>query len=268
MRLRTLLPSPSGRPEGRPLQLLLATTLLAGMVPTMAQAQGAVDEHDIHVTDDATREHRVVIERGHPRPWRMHRGGYLGVNLLDLTPELRSHFGVDESAGVMIATVGEDTPAARAGLRVGDIITSIDAEPIADRHSLARRLGEHKEGDTVSVEVFRAGTYEVLQAEVEQRNRPQFWLNTFGGDDGDFSMEWRTDDDDVLVLPSPGGQRFEIRGDRFEQVLGSLQERLESPDFQARMLEFSSNTEELEQRIKDLEARLLELSKQLEALQD
>ena len=44
------------------------------------------------------------------------RKGYLGVQLLDLTPELRVHFGVSEDSGVMISQIVEDSPAAAAGL--------------------------------------------------------------------------------------------------------------------------------------------------------
>ena len=51
-----------------------------------------------------------------------HSGKVLGVGLTDLTPELREHFGVGGDAGVMISRVVEDSPAAKAGLRVGDII--------------------------------------------------------------------------------------------------------------------------------------------------
>jgi hypothetical protein len=43
------------------------------------------------------------------------RGGYLGVQLTDLTPELRRHFGVPEESGVMISGVSEEGPAATAG---------------------------------------------------------------------------------------------------------------------------------------------------------
>ena len=51
--------------------------------------------------------------------------GYLGVSLLDLTPELREHFGRKET-GVMVLRVTADGPAAKAGLQVGDVITAID----------------------------------------------------------------------------------------------------------------------------------------------
>jgi len=58
------------------------------------------------------------------------RGGFLGVQLTDLTAELRTHFGVAADAGVMVAKVVDDSAAFRAGLAAGDIITRVDGESI------------------------------------------------------------------------------------------------------------------------------------------
>src|ERR1700674_1056075 len=55
--------------------------------------------------------------------------GYLGVELSELTPELRAHFGAPESAGVMVARVAAGSPAEKGGLNVGDIITSLYGQP-------------------------------------------------------------------------------------------------------------------------------------------
>ena len=238
--------------------------LILTLAASPARAQQAVDE----VLSPAGRPQRsLVVESEFPRLWQVRRGGYLGLHLLDLTPELRTHFGVDESAGVMVATVAAESPAAAAGLEVGDIITTIDGEAVVDRLHLARQVGRHEKGDTVTLEVFRDGGSEVLQATVDERDRPQLWLKSLDNGSG-HSIEWQTDDEGVLVVPSPGGSRVEITGDRLDQVMGRLHERLASPDFHARMLEFNSNTEELERRIRELEERLAELSKQLEELDD
>ena len=53
-----------------------------------------------------------------PRAPRL-SGGYLGVELVDLTPELREHFGAPRDVGVMVGRVEPGSPAARAGLEVG-----------------------------------------------------------------------------------------------------------------------------------------------------
>src|SRR5258708_4887988 len=56
--------------------------------------------------------------------------GYLGVELTELTPELRAHFGAPQDTGVMVARVVAGSPADKAGLKVGDIITSLDGKAV------------------------------------------------------------------------------------------------------------------------------------------
>lgn len=96
-------------------------------------------------------------------------GGYLGVQLAELTPELRTHFGVDAEAGVMISKVLDDSPAARAGLEVGDIVSAVDGEPVAHGQALAHAIRQKDEGQTVLLEVWRDGSVLKLSAAVEER---------------------------------------------------------------------------------------------------
>ena len=67
-------------------------------------------------------------------------GGFLGVRLAELTPELRVHFGVAEDAGVMISRVLGDSAAQAAGLSVGDIVTRVDGREIASTSDLGRAI--------------------------------------------------------------------------------------------------------------------------------
>lgn len=246
--------------------LLTAAVLTLAAVgftqPAVAGAQHSEDDH-------SSTERRIIVDvnRDGPRVWGLGRGGYLGVHLIDLTPELRRHFGVDEAAGVLVGTVADDSPAARAGLEVGDIVTSIDTHPASGRGAVARRIAAHGEGDSVSLEVFRDGSFVIVHAEVDQHDRPQLWLNSLG-DNGHYRMEWQSDDDGVWVIPSPDSQKLEIRREKIDAMMGTLHERLASPDFSARMFEFRSNTEELESRIQELEKRLSELSEQLLKLEE
>ena len=98
-------------------------------------------------------------------------GGFLGVQLSDLTPELRTHFGVPEDVGVMVGKVVDGSPALRAGLEVGDVVTAVDGEPVASASALARAVGGHEDGDTVVLEVWRDGQMEKISATLEERER-------------------------------------------------------------------------------------------------
>lgn len=96
-------------------------------------------------------------------------GGFLGVLLAELTPELRAHFGVKEDAGVMVSKVIDDSPASRAGLEVGDIITAVDGEAIGSGGQLAHSIRSREDGESVLLEVWRDGSVQNLTATVEER---------------------------------------------------------------------------------------------------
>ena len=116
-------------------------------------------------------------------------GGFLGVQLAELTPDLRTHFGVDPAAGVMVSEVVDGSPAARAGIRVGDIITAIDREAIASGRELARHVRVKEDGETVLVELWRDGSMQHLTATlVEREGEPilhRHFFTTCEGDDCD-----------------------------------------------------------------------------------
>ncbi len=97
------------------------------------------------------------------------RAGYLGVMLAPMTPELRAHQGVPEEAGVLVSKVIDDSPAARAGIRVGDVISAVDGEAVATPHDLAHAIRGREDGATVAIELWRDGARETLTAAVEER---------------------------------------------------------------------------------------------------
>ncbi len=97
------------------------------------------------------------------------KGGFLGVQMTELTTELRAHFGVPSDAGVMVSKVVDDSPASRAGVQVGDVISAVDGEAVSSGGSLARAIGGREDGDAVTLEVWRDGSVETLTATIEQR---------------------------------------------------------------------------------------------------
>lgn len=97
------------------------------------------------------------------------KAGYLGVMLTPMTPELRAHQGVPEEAGVLVSKVMEDSPAARAGIRVGDVVSAVDGEAVGTPRDLAAAIRGRKDGDVVTLELWRDGTVQNLTTAVEQR---------------------------------------------------------------------------------------------------
>ncbi len=90
--------------------------------------------------------------------------GRLGVHIQDVTPELAASFGLDEKQGAVISEVIAESPAARAGLKVGDIILAVDGKPVAEMHILPRMIAAKKPGTKVTLKVLRLG--KILQVNV------------------------------------------------------------------------------------------------------
>ena len=96
----------------------------------------------------------------------------LGVILLDISPELRAHFGAPEDRGVLVDRVRPDSAAAKAGVHVGDVIVQIGADHASSVRAARRVLRDHHEGDRVDVVVLRDGKPLTLSATLDASAAP------------------------------------------------------------------------------------------------
>jgi serine protease DegQ len=94
---------------------------------------------------------------------------FLGLAPRTVTPQIAEQLGLDVSAGVAVLAVGKDTPAAEAGIRVGDIIVSVDGEPLESSEHLLAALREYNPGDSVTAEIMRDGESMELQITLGER---------------------------------------------------------------------------------------------------
>jgi serine protease Do len=108
--------------------------------------------------------------------WRAGSSRQIGVSVSPLTRQLADHFGVAEG-GLLINNVRENSPAAKAGLKAGDIITEVEGKAVKGDFDLIRAIGEKKEGDVeltvmrdrnrqtfrVTPEAFKAPTSPMLE---------------------------------------------------------------------------------------------------------
>jgi serine protease Do/serine protease DegQ len=83
--------------------------------------------------------------------------GKLGITAQDLTPELAAAIGLDRSEGTVISHIEADSPAARAKLRVGDVILEIDGKPVHSSGEVRNRVGMLRIGKRVDMTVWRDG---------------------------------------------------------------------------------------------------------------
>jgi predicted metalloprotease with PDZ domain len=149
---------------------------------------------------------------------------FLGVSLVDLTPELREHYGTDKDAGILVGSVEDGGPADKAGVRVGDIILSIDGKELASSFQIRRSLKDKKDGDSVRIEVLRGRARQTLVASVVERE-------------------------------SPNVIRFRELGDNMEMFRG--------PEWRGRIAAVPNCTE-LQSKLKELETKMKELEKKLQ----
>lgn len=166
---------------------------------------------------------KVITDNISGPPFEVFLGGrtYIGVSLVNLSPELRDHFGAPKDAGVLVESVQEDSPADKAGIKVGDIVLSADGDDVKSSADLRTALREKKEGDSVRIEVLRGRSRQTLVATVKERDTPRvFQLDELPGMVG--TPEWRA------------------RIERLGGDCGDLQSRIK----------------ELETRLKDLEKKL------------
>ena len=89
----------------------------------------------------------------------------IGVGLTPLSKQLSDHFGV--TSGALVNTVRQDSPAAKAGLKAGDIILEVDGKAVKGELDVARAISEKKEGE-VTVTFLRGGQRQTVRVTPEK----------------------------------------------------------------------------------------------------
>jgi serine protease Do len=102
-------------------------------------------------SNDAASVVRLLMEPEHPKP------GWIGVQVQDLTPELEDALAFPGNSGTVIAGVEPDSPAARAGLRPGDVIVSVEDTVPPNAHAFLLDIALEPVGDEISLGVWRQG---------------------------------------------------------------------------------------------------------------
>jgi len=251
--------STSTRPErSRVLPMLL---LLAAALPAAAAASST--SGTVNGSVDNRIRQRAVVRARTPRPLLVAgKRGFLGVDLLELTPELRRHFNADEGAGVLVAHVESDSPAANAGLEVGDVLISIDGKPVKSSWSLRELIAPKKADDRVSLEVVRDGARRTLQATLVEREGRLLEMgklmqgHVWSGDDGD---------DTVVVIPNAKewekfGEEMGRWGEQFGAEVGKA---FADPEVRHRIEWEVEDRASMQKKIEALERRLRDLEKRL-----
>src|SRR5438477_959765 len=83
--------------------------------------------------------------------------GWIGVQIQPVTPEIAESLGLKKAEGALVAEPQANGPAAKAGIESGDVITSVNGEPVKDARELARTIGGFAPGAAVKLNVLHKG---------------------------------------------------------------------------------------------------------------
>jgi serine protease Do len=108
--------------------------------------------------------------------------GFMGVNVQDITPMLAKEFDVKESKGALVSGVNPNTPAEKAGLRNGDVITEFNGKRVADSRHLKLHVAQTTPGTTVPVKIVRDGKAKTVQVTVKELPGSEVASNKRGDD--------------------------------------------------------------------------------------
>lgn len=92
--------------------------------------------------------------------------GWLGVVIQEVNKDLAESFGLERPMGALVAQLLEDSPAAKGGLRPGDVILSLDGKPVKVSADLPHLVGAMKPGSQMRLEVMRDGKKQTLKVKL------------------------------------------------------------------------------------------------------
>ncbi|HXR55344.1 MAG TPA: Do family serine endopeptidase, partial [Casimicrobiaceae bacterium] len=99
--------------------------------------------------------------------------GRLGIGIQGLDQTLAESFNLPDSNGALVGTVEDDSPAAKAGFKTGDIIRKIDGQQVVDSTDVTSRIGNMAPGTKATVEVWRDGKPVTLTATIGSYDNSQ-----------------------------------------------------------------------------------------------
>jgi serine protease Do len=92
--------------------------------------------------------------------------GYLGVQIQPLSKDLADSLGLSTEKGALVNSAEAGTPAAKAGLKAGDVITAVNGDPVATARELSRKIAGLKPGSKVDLSYLRNGRQQTAPVEL------------------------------------------------------------------------------------------------------
>ena len=140
--------------------------------------------------------------------------GFMGVNIQDVNPALAQEFDLKSNDGALVADVTAGSPAEKAGLKAGDIITKFNGKPVRDSRQLKLQVAQTSPSAKVPVEVLRDGSTKTLTVQLKEFPRSGLASTSRGGNDsGGSEAEETLKGVTVGNLDARARQQFDIPSD-------------------------------------------------------
>jgi serine protease Do len=94
--------------------------------------------------------------------------GYMGVGIQDVSPSLAKQFNVQENSGALVTEIRPKSPAEKAGLKEGDVITEIDGKPVKDSRHLKLQVASIAPGTKIPLKVSRDGEQKSIEVTLKE----------------------------------------------------------------------------------------------------
>jgi serine protease Do len=130
-------------------------------------------------------------------------GGYLGIGGMEVTADKVKSLGLKDEAGVFVSSVAEDGPAAKAGLKEGDVVLEFNGTPVQGTVQFQRMVGETPPGRQVKLTIWRNGASQTLTATIGERKNG---MTAIVPED---SRTWQFDMPNMPHMPEMNMPRFE-----------------------------------------------------------
>jgi predicted metalloprotease with PDZ domain len=187
---------------------------------------GETREVEVIIGERKTRRsgYGYTFGRGDDRNFILFGRPRLGVQVQKLNKDLATYFKVAENSGVLVLEVHEETPAEKAGLKAGDVITKIGDEKVTGPDDLIEALQDYEESDVVTIEYVRQGKTAKVEVELEY------------GDGHGFQI-WGPGRHDIRIrrFDREGWREAEIMIPELERHLETLQQRIRDEVGQLRL---------------------------------
>jgi serine protease Do len=137
--------------------------------------------------------------------------GYMGILPQELTPDMAKEFNISNGHGVLVAQVEPNTPAFKAGLKVGDVITEVNGNAVEDANSFRLQVANFSPGSVVHLKIARSGQTMDVPVTLAEYNMEA------GNEPG------------TGAVPG-GGEKGALRGVSVQTITPELKRELQLPD--------------------------------------